>query len=71
MKVLVRHSFDVEEEWEDKYATKEHIEFYYNEGTSCANNILEAIKSKRIELGYHCFCPMQSSVVLKINDQDA
>ena len=35
-KVLVKHSFEVFEEWEDKYATKEHIEFYYNEGTSCA-----------------------------------
>ena len=63
-KVIVRHQFDIEEEWEDKYATKDHIEFYYNEGTSCANNIVEKIMKLRKD--GECLCRFQTSTVLQI-----
>ncbi len=72
MKVLVKHSFEIWEEWPKKYATKGHIEFYYNEGTSCADNIIDKIlNSKRdrhnnTKSRHSCTCHMQSSEVLEI-----
>lgn len=64
-KVLIRHSFEIEEEWEDKYATKDHIEFYYNEGTSCADNIIHKLLKIKKETK-RCLCHLQSSEVLEI-----
>ncbi len=67
VKVLIKHSFEIEEEWEDRYATKEHIEFYYNEGTSCADNIIhKLLKIKRKEGPHSCLCRFQSSEVIEI-----
>ena len=66
-KVLVRLSFEIEEEWEDQYATKDHIEFYYNEGTSCADNIIKKLLNLKKEEGLHgCLCRFQDSEVVKI-----
>ena len=66
-RVLVRHSFDLWEDWEVKYSNKDHIEFYYNEGTSCGNNILREILKYRKSIGLHdCLCHIQSSRVLEI-----
>jgi len=67
-KVLVRHSFDVWEEWEPVYATKDNIEFYYNEGTSCADNILHRLREQMLAAlpSGGCLCPIQSSEVLEI-----
>lgn len=68
-KVIVRHSFDLEEEWEDQYATKDHIEFYYNHGTSCADNILrKLIEYKKSLVPDDCLCSIQQSEVIKIGD---
>ena len=65
--VLVRHSFDVWETWSADYATKDHIEFYYNEGTSCADNILHQLLALRKQRGPHgCLCYIQSSEVVEI-----
>lgn len=69
-KVMVKHSFTIEEEWDDKYATKEHIELYYNEGTSCADNIMQMIENYKDSIGASCMCPLQSSEVIEIKSND-
>lgn len=66
-RVLVKHSFEIWEEWEDKYATKDHIEFYYNEGTSCADNIIHTLLKFKKETK-SCLCRIQSSNVLEIRE---
>lgn len=66
VKVLVRHSFDLIEEWGAEYAEQDHIEFYYNDGTSCADNIIKALLAfKHKHKG--CLCRLQSSRVLEID----
>ncbi len=67
-KVLIKHSFEIEEEWEDQYATKDHIEFYYNEGTSCADNIIKKLLKLKKETK-SCLCRFQSSEVIKIDQR--
>jgi len=77
-KVTVRHIFETVEYWKDEYATKDHIEFKYNEGTSCADNILEAIQAYHWDrqkenrgFGEYCLCHAQKSEVLKIEPVDS
>lgn len=66
-KVIVKHTFEIEEDWEDRYATKDHIEFYYNDGTSCADNILKKLLKLRKQQGLHgCLCRFQNSEVITI-----
>lgn len=68
-KVLICHSFEIEEEWQDEYATKDHIEFYYNEGTSCADNIIHKLLKWKRTHPHECLCHFQSSEVIKIKNE--
>ena len=67
VKVQIDHTFSITEEWEEEYATKNHIEFYYNDGTSCADNVIKRIMKYKKEIHASCLCPLQSSKVIAIN----
>jgi hypothetical protein len=55
--------------WEEEYATKDHIEFYYNDGTSCGSNIIDSIVKFEEGQGENgCVCHVQESRVLKIGE---
>jgi hypothetical protein len=67
--VLVRHTFEMVEMHERKYATKNHIEFLYNESSSCSSNILERITKVMgiLDEKNECLCHAHRSEVLEID----
>lgn len=70
-KVKVAYTVTLEEEWEDEYATVEHIEFRYNEGTWCASNLvdvlIERFPPEDGDSGSGCFCGHCTAKVLEID----
>lgn len=68
MRVLIKHSFIIEEEWPESSANKEHIEFAYNSSTGCADNIIDRlVKYKdRLNLYNDCLCKGHHSEFIKV-----
>ncbi len=60
-RVVVKHTFDVVHEVPDDWS-KEQIEFFFNDSSSCSNNVVEDMLKR--EDGY-CMCDIHSAAYLR------